>query len=255
MQNETIGSLFELFGTTIVKFIKGLPFLILLFSIFILAVLLIYFSLSLLTFVPDLKQISRAGFGSMGIFYGILLAGLFFIFLIVIVISGQFIAACIASSRGGIGKDFSNFFMLVNSRSLLLIWVLFVYWLLVGIGFILFVIPGIYLAIRMFLVPQIVIYERKGFGESFERSSELMDGSKFMVFLFILIMFVFSFIANFGLITVLESIYGWNPDPEKNELAGRGEAIYKLADSIYVLIFTIFTNLLYLKRRSIGQTE
>ena len=49
--------------------------------------------------------------------------------------------------------------------------------LVVGLGFVLLIIPGIYLAIRLVFVPQAIVLERKGVMDAFSRSWNLVEGS------------------------------------------------------------------------------
>ena len=57
-----------------------------------------------------------------------------------------------------------------------------IYGLVVGIGLVLLVIPGVYFFVRFIFVPQAVVLEGKSVGAAFGRSSQLVQGSWWRVF-------------------------------------------------------------------------
>lgn len=74
------------------------------------------------------------------------------------------------------------------------------YGVLVGIGFILFIIPGIYLAVRFAFVPQVIVLEGASIGQAFDRSTELVRGSWWRVFGILLTVILIAGLAE-GLIS------------------------------------------------------
>ena len=68
--------------------------------------------------------------------------------------------------------------------------------IIIGIGFILLVIPGIYLLVRFAFVSPAVVLERKGPGEALSRSAELVRGSWWRVFGIGLLVFILVAVAN-----------------------------------------------------------
>lgn len=78
------------------------------------------------------------------------------------------------------------------------------YGIIVGIGFILLVIPGIYLIVRFLFVPEAIVLERTGILGAFGRSSELVKGSWWRVFGIGLLVFIITAVLS----AVLGSVAG-----------------------------------------------
>jgi hypothetical protein len=78
--------------------------------------------------------------------------------------------------------------------------------IIVFIGFVLFVIPGIYLLIRFAFVDPVVVLERKGVGEALVRSWTLVQGAWWRVFGIGLLVFVLLGLASGALSAALGSI-------------------------------------------------
>lgn len=74
------------------------------------------------------------------------------------------------------------------------------YGIIVGIGFIFLVIPGIYLLVRFLFVSEVIVLERTGIWEAFGRSSQLVSGSWWRVFGIGLLVFIIT--------AILEGIVG-----------------------------------------------
>src|SRR5947209_14598151 len=57
-----------------------------------------------------------------------------------------------------------------------------IYYIAVGIGFVLIILPGIYLLVRFLFVPQAIVVERAEIFQAFSRSSELVQGNWWRIF-------------------------------------------------------------------------
>jgi len=66
---------------------------------------------------------------------------------------------------------------------------------IIGVGFLALVIPGIYFALALSMSSQVLIVERKRVFESIQRSFELTRGFKLEIFGYMLILFLFSLIV------------------------------------------------------------
>lgn len=62
--------------------------------------------------------------------------------------------------------------------------------IIVALGFILLVIPGVYLLVRYLFISQAIVLEHKGIGGAFSRSGELVRGSWWRVFGIGLVLFL-----------------------------------------------------------------
>ncbi len=78
--------------------------------------------------------------------------------------------------------------------------------LIIGLGFLAFVIPGIYLALALSMAGQALIVERKRVGESISRSFFLTKGKKLEILGFWLILFLFNYIIREIMRTLFEMI-------------------------------------------------
>jgi hypothetical protein len=68
--------------------------------------------------------------------------------------------------------------------------------LIIGLGFVAFIIPGIYLALALIVASQALIVERKRVGESISRSFFLTKGKKLEILGFWLILFLFNYMVR-----------------------------------------------------------
>jgi hypothetical protein len=68
--------------------------------------------------------------------------------------------------------------------------------LLIGLGFIAFVIPGIYFAMALSVACQVLIVERKGVLESLRRSFFLTHGYKLEILGYTIVLFLFNFVVG-----------------------------------------------------------
>jgi hypothetical protein len=80
--------------------------------------------------------------------------------------------------------------------------------LAIGVGFILLIVPGLYLITIWSVIIPAVILEKRGVMESFGRSRELVRGYGWTVFGVILVTFVIEFIAGIVLSIILHALPG-----------------------------------------------
>ncbi len=77
-------------------------------------------------------------------------------------------------------------------------------WIFVGLGFALFLAPGIYLLAQYFAVPAVIVLEKRGVGDAFRRTRELSKGEKGKILgtlgLATLVYFIFQLIVG-GMLT------------------------------------------------------
>jgi hypothetical protein len=78
----------------------------------------------------------------------------------------------------------------------------------IGIGLLLLIVPGLYLLTIWSMIAAVIVLERKGAGESFSRSHELVRGNGWNVFGLIVIVFILVAVAS-GLIRL---VFAWLPD-------------------------------------------
>ena len=98
----------------------------------------------------------------------------------------------------GNGSSFGDCLSVGFSRLLTVLGVAIVVGLATGIGFLLLIIPGLWVMCRMWVATPAAVVEREGVRGSMSRSDELTKGSRWAIFgLFILVAFV-----NIGLQTV-----------------------------------------------------
>lgn len=185
MQNETIGSLFDLIIMATKKVFSNLPMLALMLTIIVSSEIINELMLPTqssqsdhLAFIDEDNETNSISW---------MQPTMAFVVTIASVVLSYFAVACLLSSKGNFNQDFSNFISLVKERGGKITIALILQWLLIFIGMILLVIPGIYFMLRTYLIPYIVIYENKGFMEAFERSSQLMMGNKLTTLIFIII--------------------------------------------------------------------
>ena len=67
----------------------------------------------------------------------------------------------------------------------------------VALGLVLFILPGVYLAVRWYFVPQAVIIDRRRGMEALQRSGELVAGSWWRVFGIALLVWIIATVAGF----------------------------------------------------------
>lgn len=70
------------------------------------------------------------------------------------------------------------------------------YGIIVGIGFLILIIPGIYLVVRFLFVPEAIVLERTGIWGAFSRSSQLVKGSWWRVFGIALLVFIITAVLS-----------------------------------------------------------
>jgi hypothetical protein len=76
------------------------------------------------------------------------------------------------------------------------------------LGFILFIVPGLYLLTRWLFVAPVIVLEGRSAGESFGRSHELGKGNGWSVFGLMILTVVAAFIA----VGILRALLSWLPD-------------------------------------------
>jgi hypothetical protein len=292
MHEETIGSLFGLFGTAIGKFIKGIPFLILSLVVSIIIFIILGFVI-----------VFAAGF--MGVFIDnvlphpiIALLSLLLAILSLIISYSIFtlyfmICACVASSKGDIIQDFSNFFTIVNDRLLKCSWIVVINYLIIllsplAIVPILLVVTGvmyifqsssdtmalnifwaipasllimIFMYYRMSLMSLVAIYNKqKSTRQCYVDSMNIMSGIKLSTFFVDIVTMLFFLISIFALayfddvsISELKSVDKSNYEEKLNLWLSLFSLFYLTS---YLSIRQIFYSLIYLKRRpGAQQTE
>jgi hypothetical protein len=87
----------------------------------------------------------------------------------------------------------------VIPRVLTLIGASFLSTFLIGLGFLLLVVPGLYMAARLFAVPLVIVLEQKGPIEALTRSGELTKGRMWHVFLTLLLVYTIFLVLSIGL--------------------------------------------------------
>lgn len=170
-----------------------------------------------------------------------------------VVTMSYFAMACIITTKNNFTEDYANFLYLLKDRGLKLLSVLIIQYLVIIVGFLLLIIPGIYLSLRMCLIPYIVVYENKGFSEAFEKSTYLMNGNKvtFLLFSFVAGMLVGVLV---GMIATIFLILGMDSNIGSAILSGN---LYQIALIITYILIVVFLysalnfavlNIVYLKR-------
>lgn len=83
--------------------------------------------------------------------------------------------------------------------------------LIVGIGLILLVVPGLFALTWLFAVIPVVVLEKLDFGQAWNRSIELVKGNAWQVFVLILLTFLVLFVASLiiGLVLSIFGLPGW----------------------------------------------
>ena len=69
------------------------------------------------------------------------------------------------------------------------------YGLLVGVGFLLFFVPGMFWALKYFFYQIIVVDEKKQPIEAFKRSAQLTDGAKWQLLLFLVVIYILNMLG------------------------------------------------------------
>jgi hypothetical protein len=103
-------------------------------------------------------------------------------------------ATVIAVSQAHLGRpvSISEAFAGIKGRIFYLALIMIGYWVGVGVGFVLLIIPGIILSLMWALTVPVAVLEDKGLRDSVERSAELTKGHRgriFMVYLLFLVLF------------------------------------------------------------------
>lgn len=109
-------------------------------------------------------------------------------------------ATVIAVSHVHLGRRVSigDAFAGIKGRVLYLALIMLGYWIGIGVGFVLLIVPGIILALMWALTIPVAVLEDKGLRDSVERSAELTKGHRgrvFMVYLLFLILFYAVYMA------------------------------------------------------------
>lgn len=92
--------------------------------------------------------------------------------------------------RGPEGFDLADLIEFLKEDALTLLAVMLLSSLLITAGFVLFFIPGIYLAVIMSPIIMVVLYERTSFPDAFNRSLHLVMGYWWFTFGFLLVMII-----------------------------------------------------------------
>lgn len=83
--------------------------------------------------------------------------------------------------------------------------------LAVGVAFIAFIFPGIYVALRTFAIIPVVVLEERSAGDSLKRSWELAKGEVWKIFLTLLLAWLIFFVLYFLLVIVVGMVAAQNP--------------------------------------------
>lgn len=139
----------------------------------------------------------------------VLVAGLGFIFVLIlsvligIIFQMGLVHLTVGVARGG-NLDYKTILSDVSvKKSLRFLFAIFLVALVTGLGLLIFIIPGIYLAYRLMFVPYLVVDKNLGIGDSFKESANLSKGVKLKLFAFTLVSL---FLMLIGLIVFIVGI-------------------------------------------------
>lgn len=262
MQNETIGSLFDLLFLGYKKMLANLPMLVVLLIIIatseiVQEVLVPYEESGSQSFESidsdDESEDFQGVYGSekSGDIPVKIIPAIIIIF--ISIVSSYCAMACTLSTKGSFNEDLNNFIFLLKNRGLSLALALILQSLSIFIGMILLIVPGVYLSMRMIVLPFVVIYEDKDFIEAFDKSSKIMDGNKLTVFFFMILAGIVMMIAILLVAFVFMMI---GLELSVSQVVAYGEVFGLLTIVFYMLIVALISlgpvfalpNLLYLKR-------
>ena len=70
-----------------------------------------------------------------------------------------------------------------------------IYYILMVIGFILFIVPGVYVAVRFLFLPYVFVDQKLGWQEALKEASRLSEGNRFNLFGFVLILIAMNIVG------------------------------------------------------------
>lgn len=97
---------------------------------------------------------------------------------------------CVVGSEVGFKKNLTKFFSLCKSKLVILTAFLFALGICTSLGILLLIIPGIYILMRTYLTPFILIHEDVSVGEALDKGADLMKGNKFITFVFLMLSYI-----------------------------------------------------------------
>lgn len=128
-----------------------------------------------------------------------------------------------------------------NFITLFILYILIIF--AVVFGFIFFIIPGIYIAIKFFVAPAIAIIEDKNPIEALQRSWDLVQGHWWFTFATYLVMNLVTSFMSYVLIIPLTIIFGFisAAGADSNEMIGTGMGIFY---GLLVVVASLFSVLM-----------
>ena len=147
-------------------------------------------------------------------------------------------AMTVAASQGYMGKrvDVGDAFRQAFSELGALVGVAIVRGLLIFVGLVFLLVPGLYFLARFFAAPAVVVLERAGLGDSLSRSSTLTDGFKWHVLKTLLLVWVIYMVLSFALAAMMGGVLSG---------AGVGAAGTTRYLSMMQVVSALFTILVY----------
>ncbi len=106
----------------------------------------------------------------------------------------------------------------------------------VGLGLVLFIVPGVILLLMFVVVPQVIVLEGAGVVESLGRSSRITSGNKTTIFLFILFWMILVMLIDFAVASLVS--VRWIPAASLVESAAVGPIIPISTTIIYRALAT-----------------
>lgn len=180
------------------------------------------------------------------------------LYMIVLMVLDNLVFAAISSKRNDSFGDKASEVISIVTRKIIPVTILvFVKTIIIGIGFLFFLLPGAYFWLIFILAEYVCIFENKGVLDSLKRSSELMVGCKgnFLTFvsiavLLLMVVSVFKSFYNFNTLAY-DLLSGLNIDKGSFLIAIVIEYIYQLMMGIYFASCC----LLYFKRSKLIKEE
>jgi hypothetical protein len=147
-------------------------------------------------------------------------------------------AMTVAASQSYLGRsvDVGDAFQRAFGRIGSLVAVAVVRSLIIGLGFLFFIVPGFYFLARFFAAPAAVVLEQVGMGRALGRSSTLSDGHKGHVLKTLLLVWI----IYLALTIALGAMVGWLV-----QVAGLGSVADPSALPIMQIVSALFTILIY----------
>ena len=160
----------------------------------------------------------------------------------------------LSGRRPSFGEAFSQGF----SRLLPLLWVSFLSSLFVGIGFLLFLVPGFILLFMLYLAPTVTVMEGKGGMQALKRSARLTNGYKLDLFLGLLPLGVVSGIWTgvwqWGGVSLITSVIGRPQSLEGWKFVVGAHAFFStLWPVVYSLFTATFASFAYVKLKELKE--